>query len=411
MTDFDTDIQQARQESLVLAGMPHSSRCQIIQEIATNISQNISPIITENSKDLQQAKSDGISTALLDRLVLNEDRLQSMVQGMQKIVDLPDPLSGSQAWTTENNLQIKKVKTPIGVILVVYEARPNVSTDTVALCLKTANAALLKGSRQTSHTNSIIGKITEEILSQYNLGNVMKFYPSLSHDQAHELVSNKNLDIIIPRGGEKLKKVVRESAKCSVLGAGGGVCHAYISEHANPEYTKQIIGNAKMQRPSVCNALESILVHESQLHLLPDLLAPLIDAGVIFHADPRIKELFVGQDQFTLSTSWGEEYLDMQVSIKVVGSLKEAIQHINQYSTGHSETIISSDQNEIDQFIQLVDSACVYANASTRFTDGEVFGFGAEIGISTQKLHARGPIGPAELTTYKYQIIGEGHIR
>lgn len=395
-----------------LASLEHKSRCLIIEQVSKAIKSNFAKILEANQKDLEAGKADGMTTALIDRLTLTEARLNGMVSGLSKIASLPDPLDDSIEYVHQNGMKIKKVRAPIGVLLVVYEARPNVTTDTVGLALKTGNAAILKGSRQTKFTNAALAEVIGEVLAQNSLDGTIVFFPSLTAEQSLELVSSPDLDLVIPRGGEGLKNLVKQHAKAPVLGAGGGVCHVYISPSADLDAAAKIIFNAKTQRPGVCNALETVLIHESLLDKvkIDELFAELLNFKVEIRADEKLCKL---NDKFKLAAEfdWATEYLDLILSVKTVNSVNDAIHHINKYGTGHSDAIITQDDEEAEIFCKLVDSGCVYVNASTRFTDGEEFGFGAEIGISTQKLHARGPIGPKELTTCKYIITGDGQIR
>ncbi len=396
-----------------LASLAVEKRNQIIIEIADLIKNNTKYILEANQKDIIIGQENKLTNTLLDRLSLNESRLNSMAESLSKIASLPDPLNiENKTWTHPQGMLIRKIRVPIGLLLVVYEARPNVTTDTIGLVIKTGNAAILKGSRQTENTNMALAKYIKIVLEKYNLVECFGFYNSLTEKQSIELISDKNIDLIIPRGGEKLKEFVKTHAKASVLGAGGGLCHVYISDKANLKKAQEIIFNAKTQRPSVCNSIETVLIHQNLLNTssIKDLFQPLLDHKVIIKADQTICDL---NENFELAkySDWETEYLDLILSVKSVNSAQEAIEHINQYSTGHSEAIITEDNKEAEVFCQAVDSACVYVNASTRFTDGEEFGFGAEIGISTQKLHARGPIGLTELTTYKYLIWGQGQVR
>lgn len=410
---FSTKINIAKKESRILATLEHSYRCQIIKDIAMHIQANTPAILTSNQQDIEQAKHNNTPIALLDRLTLTEDRVTDMCEGMLSIADLPNPLiTESEYINPDNQLIIKKQRVPLGLILVVYEARPNVGTDTVAISLKTGNAVILKGSKHTKYTNQCIQQLVSEILIKYNIKNCIMFETELSYEQTAELISHSNIDLIIPRGGENLKNIVNKLAKAPVLGAGGGVCHAYISEFADLKKASEIITNAKTHRPSVCNALESVLIHKSlmtkdNLDLIFNNIMNNCSVKVVASQDIQ---QYLNCDLADDST-WSNEYLDLQLSAKSVDSLEDAINHINTYSTGHSDCIISENIEECQLFMDLVDSSCVYSNASTRFTDGSVFGFGAEIGISTQKLHARGPIGIKELTSYKYQIVGNGQIR
>lgn len=396
-----------------LACLSNEKRNQIIIEIADLIKNNINYILTANQKDINIGKQNKLTNTLLDRLSLNESRLNSMVESLYKIAKLPDPLNiENKTWTHKSGMLIQKIRVPIGLLLIVYEARPNVTTDTIGLVIKTGNAAILKGSRQTENTNIALSKYIKIVLEKYNLLECFGFFNTLDEKQSIELISNKNIDLIIPRGGEKLKEFVKKYAVASVLGAGGGLCHIYISDKADLQKAQQIIFNAKTQRPSVCNSVETVLIHKNLLdkNTIKTLFQPLLDHKVSIKADQELCNL---NTNFELATEldWETEYLDLILAIKSVNSLEEATEHINKYSTRHSEAIITENETEAKIFCQIIDSACIYVNASTRFTDGEEFGFGAEIGISTQKLHARGPIGLTELTTYKYLILGQGQIR
>lgn len=413
---FSNLVKACKKSSLELASKEHSFRCELIKFISKELYEQREKILVANTKDIEEAKRENIGSALLDRLSIDEKRLDGMLKGLEKIAALPDPLDSCEEFTHANGMKIQKVRVPIGVILVVYEARPNVSTDTVGLAIKTGNAVILRGSRQTKFTNTAIAEITSEILAKYKLNDSVVFLPNLSREESASLIGCKELDLIIPRGGEKLKETVHEHAKAPVLGAGGGICHLYISEKADLEKASEIIFNAKTQRPSVCNALEKVLINEKLLdhENISKLFSKLCDFGVEIRADEKIRDIKENvKISFKPATEedWETEYLDLILGAKTASSLIEAIEHINKYGTGHSDGIISEDKAECDIFCKFIDSACVYVNASTRFTDGEEFGFGAEIGISTQKLHARGPIGPRELTTYKYIIKGSGQVR
>ncbi len=395
---FLEKLEKAKRNSYNLASMDHQLRCQIIEDIASVLSASKDYILKENQKDLSQAEIENISVSLKDRLKLDEKRLDSMIDSLRKIIELADPLVEEKSWTHKNGMTITKVRVPIGLLLVFYEARPNVTTDTIGLALKTGNSVILKGSRQTKYTNIAIEKVIQDVLRKYNLKDNILFFSDLNHEESKELLKSSKIDLVIPRGGENLKNFVKENSLAPVLGAGGGVCHVYVAETADLKSAANIIFNAKTQRPSVCNALECVLIHEKHLNQESfDLLfKKLIDFGV------EISEN---------SEDYGKEFLDLKLCVKTVNSLDSAIEHINFYGTGHSDSIITQDMDEAKIFCKKIDSACVYVNASTRFTDGEEFGFGAEIGISTQKLHARGPIGPAQLTSYKYLILGKGQVR
>lgn len=415
---FDELIEKSKKASLKFSSYSHDFRCKLIQEIAESLIENTELILEANKTDLEFARKENITSALLDRLKLTKERILSMSNSMIKLIKIQDPLGeeNSTSWLHLQGMQMKKIRVPLGVILVVYEARPNVTTDTTALCIKTANACILRGSRQTKNSNRALGDCINKILKKYNLEDLIKIIEELSHEDSLELIKHKKLDLIIPRGGEKLKAIIKENAFAPVLGAGGGVCHAYISEHADLNKASEIIFNAKTQRPSVCNALEAVIlnkkiINSENLRILFDKLINNKNNPVCIKADEFINNKFNNKFELASQEDCGKEYLDFKLFAKSVESLEEAIEYINKYGTGHSDCIITENTGEAENFCKLVDSACVYVNSSTRFTDGEEFGFGAEIGISTQKLHARGPIGPQELTSYKYLILGDGQIR
>ncbi|MDX1918339.1 MAG: glutamate-5-semialdehyde dehydrogenase [Candidatus Caenarcaniphilales bacterium] len=390
----------------------HFERCQILEELAESLTDKIDKILQANSEDQEEQRKEAISGALLDRLTLSPERIKGIADGLKKLAGLPDPLGLVMEYTHPKGMLIQKIRVPIGLLLVVYEARPNVTIDSVGLALKTGNKVVLKGSRQTKYTNQALSEIVLGVLRLHQLEDSIAFFSDLEHDQAAQLIGSEKFDLVIPRGGEKLKQTVLALAKAPVLGAGGGVCHAYISSSADLDMAAELIFNAKTQRPSVCNALEKVLVHESHLKKshLEKILKKICDYGVELYCDDKVRNC-IGYGERAAEDEWHREYLDLKIGVKAVSSLNEAIQHINFYSTGHSDLIVTEDQSEAETFCQQVDSACVYVNVSTRFTDGEEFGLGAEIGISTQKLHARGPIGSHELTTYKYLIKGDGQIR
>ena len=410
--ELDQLIWQTKQQAHKLTSLHTANKNQLLQDLALALEANQRYLLKANQQDLEIAQASNLASSLQDRLTLNEERLASMAQGLMKIAEIPDPLTENQTWQLENGLVICKQTVPLGLLLIIYEARPNVTTDAFALALKTGNACFLKGSRQTRHTNEALASLIKPLLQKHDLDQVFHFLTNISTEESIDLIAHPAFDLIIPRGGENLKNLVQSKAQSPVLGAGGGICHAYISEYADLEKAAQIIFNAKTQRPSVCNALEKVLINHKLLQpeIIDTIFKPCIEAGVLLKADAPLQKL---NSVFVQATSqdWKTEYLDLILTVKSVNSVEEAAAHINEYGTGHSEVIISEDEAEASLFGQLVDAACVYTNASTRFTDGEVFGFGAEIGISTQKLHARGPLGAKELTTYKYLIKGDGQTR
>jgi glutamate-5-semialdehyde dehydrogenase len=395
-----------------LLNLSSQTKKTILLEVADKLLQNKEEILKANKKDSIIAEKDQLSSSLIERQTLTQAKIEGMAGGLKKLADLEDPLAEGIEWTHPKGMKIRKISVPIGIILIIYEARPNVTTDAFGICLKTGNAGVFKGSRQTFNTNSYLSDLILKVLSKYDLQDCYAFFNNASREESDELISSESIDLIIPRGGEALKEHVKKLAKAPILGAGGGVCHAFVAESADLDKAAKIIFNGKTQRPSVCNALETVLIHQSHLdnNSLQQILTPLKEAGVRIKADEDIRRIDTDLEP-TNEEDWSTEYLELIISLKTVGSLDEAVEHINKYGTGHSDCIITENSLEGESFCNLVDSACTYVNASTRFTDGEEFGFGAEIGISTQKFHARGPIGPKDLTTYKYIILGEGQTR
>lgn len=386
----------------------------ILQSMADALDEKREMIKAENQKDLAAGGAARLTPAMLDRLELTDSLLDSMIKGIRDVAHLKDPIGTEiSQWIRPNGLQIIKQRVPIGVIGVIYESRPNVTADTAALCIKTSNAIILRGGKEAMHSNAAIADAIVE-------GGVRKGLPEhavqlvRSTDRAavtELLHMDDALDLIIPRGGEALIQLVTQEARMPVIKNYKGVCHTYVDENADLEMACSVAVNAKCQRPGVCNAMETLLVHERIAEVfLPRVSRRLRDAGVELRGDPRACELVPDMIP-AREEDWYEEYLDLILSVRVVPSLMEAIAHINHYGSGHSDAIISSDESAQNTFLKRVDSAAVYVNASTRFTDGGEFGMGAEIGISTDKLHARGPMGLEELTTYKYLVKGRGQIR
>lgn len=386
----------------------------ILDYIALGIDQNRSEIIKANLIDLENGKARGMNQGLLDRMLLNDKRLDGIIEGIYQVKALNDPIGElCNTRILENGLQIQQMRVALGVVGMIYEARPNVSVDAAILCLKAGNACMLRGSKDIINSNKVLVKIMREALEKASFNpNIICLLEDTSYETANQFMKlNGYIDVLIPRGSAKLIKNTVMNATIPVLETGSGNCHTYVDKEADLEKALPIIMNAKTQRTSVCNACESILIHQDvSIDFIKQLITSLQSANVIIHGDETIKSL---NDQVILGNEedWGKEYLDLEVSIKMVNSLQDAIDHINQYSTQHSEAIISENSENIQKFLKEVDSACVYANASTRFSDGFEFGLGAEIGISTQKLHARGPMGLQALTTLKYIIQGNGQIR
>lgn len=386
----------------------------ILTEIAQNLRKECGSILTANAEDVREGIQAGMSQGLLDRLKLTEDRISQIAEGLVQITKLPDPVGNVlEKFTRPNGLVISKVSVPMGVIGIIYESRPNVTADAFGLCFKAGNAVILKGGSDALHSNIAITNVIRETLEKNRLNpDMIQLITATDRAVTAEFMKMKGyVDVLIPRGGAGLIKAVVENATIPVIETGTGNCHIYIDKDADIEKAVKIIVNAKTQRIGVCNACESLVIHRDiREKLLPPLAKALQEKNVEMRADDGIREIMPDLKAAT-PEDYGTEYLSLIVSMKTVDSVDEAIEHINRYNTGHSESIITENMEAAEKFLKGVDAACVYVNASTRFTDGFEFGFGAEIGISTQKLHARGPMGLRELTSYKYTIIGNGQIR
>jgi len=409
-----TQAVQAKQELLTLST---TIKNEILRQVAKSLKEKTAEIIAVNAKDVEAATAKGLTTALIDRLTLTPSRITAMAQSLEEIANFPDPIGEIvSGWRHENGLTIAQKRVPIGVIGMIYESRPNVTIDVAALALKTSNAVILRGSSSTLASNKYLNDLFNTVGKKYGLPNyAVQFVESPERALVQDLIqATTYIDVIIPRGGKNLKEFIIANAMVPVIETGAGVCHVYVDSSGNIEQAIEIIINAKTQRPSVCNAIESVIVHqEIAPKLLPKLTECLLAENAELRYDTRAKKIIENQPAIKLATSedFGEEYLDLILSLKLVADVNEAIEHINTYSTHHSDAIISQNSESIEKFLNLVDSAVVYANASTRFSDGGEFGFGGEIGISTQKLHARGPMGLKSLTTIKYIVRGEGQIR
>ena len=370
-------------------------------------------IIEQNAIDLKNGEEKGMHPGLLDRLRLDESRIKGMAEGLRQVVNLPDPVGEVlETYTRLNGLSIQKRRVPIGVIGIIYESRPNVTADAFGLCFKSGNAVILKGGSDAIHSNmAITSVIREALLKEGITADAILLIESTDRSVVQEFMRLREyVDLLIPRGGAGLIKSVVEGSTIPVIETGTGNCHIYVDEFADPEKAVPIIINAKTQRIGVCNACESLVIHEAAAaRLLPALSDALKEHGVEIRGDHKVQEMIDCVP--AAEEDYGREYLDYIISMKTVSSIEEAIAHINKYNTKHSEAIITENTENAQKFLHEVDAACVYVNASTRFTDGFEFGFGAEIGISTQKLHARGPMGLKELTSYKYVITGNGQIR
>lgn len=406
--------ERAKKAKSVLASSSGETRNKALYEIAKALRENAEKIIEANRIDVEKGNENGLTPSLIDRLSLDSGRIEGMAKGAEDIAALSDPIGRAVGGTTRpNGLRIEKISVPLGVIGVIYEARPNVTADAAALCIKSGNAVILRGGKEAINSNLAIAGVMREAVKKAGLPeDVICFVEDTSRDSAKELMRlNGYVDVLIPRGGAGLIKSVVENSSVPVIETGAGNCHIYIDETADAQMASDIVFNAKTSRPSVCNSCESLVIHSAALErVLPLVCEKLSEKNVEIRGDERAAGAVDGIIPAT-DEDWGKEYLDYIISIKTVDSVEEAIEHINRYSTGHSESIITCDFASAMKFQQQVDSAAVYVNASTRFTDGGEFGFGAEIGISTQKLHARGPLGLNELTSQKYIISGSGQIR
>ncbi|MBG9451027.1 gamma-glutamyl phosphate reductase [Cytobacillus firmus] len=402
--------QKAKKAAEELAKKTTQQKNRALELISGQLMQEKNFILTENDKDLDEGRKNGMSDALLDRLRLNEARLEDMADALLQLARLEDPVGEIISdWERPNGLEITQVRVPLGVVGMIYEARPNVTVDASSLCLKTGNAVMLRGSSTAIHSNKAIVQVIHHALDKSDLPReAVQLIEDTSRETASAMFRlNDYLDVLIPRGGAKLIKTVVEHSTVPVLETGAGNCHIYIDESADKEMAVSIAVNAKTQRPSVCNACETILVHRDWQGLT-DLVNALMEKGVVIHGGEGVS----GEGIIpAMEEDWAAEYLGLEVAMKVTESLDEAITHINRFGTKHSEAIISSNPENVQKFLNEVDAAAVYHNASTRFTDGFEFGFGAEIGISTQKLHARGPMGLPALTSTKYIVKGNGQVK
>jgi len=397
-----------------LARMNTNEKDNFLEMLAQRLVENANYILSENEKDLTNGKEKGLSTALLDRLKLDEDRVKGIAKGVRDIVSLPDPVGKVDGMEKlPNGLLVGKMRTPIGSILIIYEARPNVTVDAFALCFKSGNATILKGGSEAINSNRALIKIIKDTLKECSIDpDVVEFVDSTDRGIVNELLQlDQYIDLVIPRGGEGLIKFVSKNAMMPVIKHYKGVCHVYVDEGADLGNALEIAVNAKVQRPGVCNAMETLLVNANEADEFLGMLKPRMDKeGVELRGCERTVNALPGIAKAT-EDDWYTEYLDLILSVKVVDDVDEAIYHINRYGSHHSDAIVTKDYGRSMRFLQEVDSAAVYANASTRFTDGGEFGLGAEIGISTDKIHARGPMGLEELTSVKWIVFGSGQIR
>lgn len=407
-------LREARRASKSLLRLPDDMIIKVLNDTADALVSNTDAILAANAKDLSRMSSDDPK---YDRLKLTPERIAGIASDMRNVATLPSPRVELESRVRPNGLIIKKVAVPFGVIGVIYEARPNVTADVFSLCFRSGNVCVLKGGHDADDSNKAIIDVIHSILRKYNINTAVATLLPATREATDELLAARGLvDLIIPRGSQRLIESVRSKSVVPVIETGAGVCHCYVDASADTVMARNIVNNAKTRRVSVCNALDCVIVNSGKLDSLPDICAPLKDAKVLIHADERAYRALDGNypaDLLKQATEgdFGTEFLGYEMGIKTVDTLDEALEHIEQYGSGHSESIVSASDEAMQRFANEVDAACVYTNAPTSFTDGAQFGLGAEIGISTQKMHARGPMGLAEIMTYKWQIAGSGQTR
>ena len=406
-------LQKAKEAAAVIGTMGAGEKNRLLKEMADALEANHSAIISENEKDLAYAHENNLSSAMVDRLILNETRIAAMAKSIREVAALKEPVGRVlDGWQVESGLNIQKVSIPIGVIGIIYESRPNVTSDTAALCFKSSNVCVLKGGKEAQHSNQIIADVLQEVLVRNDLPKeIISLLPDASREGVAKMIKmDQYVDLIIPRGGEGLIRYVSENATVPVVKHDKGLCHVYIDEDADLDKARNIVLNAKCRRTGICNAMETLLV---DIRVAPLVLPEYLEAFAQFGTELRGCERTRSYIDIAEATEedFDTEYLDNILSIKVVDGVNDAIVHIARYGSGHSESIVTENYTTGEKFLNAIDAACVYINASTQFTDGGEFGFGAEVGISTNKLHARGPMGINDLTTYKYKIYGNGQTR
>jgi glutamate-5-semialdehyde dehydrogenase len=405
---------KARAASRKLAGLSSAIKDRALDAMAGAIQSRADEILDANTSDLERAEADAVAGALIDRLTLTPERIDAMADGLRDLISLKDPIGEViDGWTQPNGLRITKVRVPLGVIGIIYEARPNVTVDASGLCVKSGNACILRGSRIAISSNIALARIIDAAGVDAGLPpDTVQLIADTDRESAKELMRmREHVDVLIPRGGAELIRTVVEESTVPVIETGVGTCHVYVDARADLDKALPILLNAKTQRPGVCNAAETLLVHQAAADaFLPGAIDRLLAAGVELRGDDRTQK-YSQEVKPATENDWHAEYLDLILAVRVVDSLGEAIDHVNTYGSNHTDAIVTEDYSAARRFTAEVDSACVMVNASTRFADGGEFGFGAEIGISNQKLHARGPMGLAELTSYKYVVEGDGQVR
>jgi glutamate-5-semialdehyde dehydrogenase len=412
--DMKVQVQKAKKAAQLLATVSTQKKNDFLGDLAQRLEGEQSRIEQENQKDVKIAVENNMKSGFIDRLILNKKRIQGMADGLRQVAALADPVGEVMSgWKRPNGLMVTKVRVPLGVLAIIYEARPNVTIDSIGLGIKSGNSLVLRGSSSALNSNRLLILLARESLRQYSLPeDSVQLIESTSHDDIAQLLALREyIDVAIPRGGAGLIHNVVTHSQVPVIETGVGNCHVYVDKEADLGMAERIVMNAKIQRPSVCNAVETLLIHQDIAKIfLPQVSMSLKKAGVEIRGCEQARQILPDLIPAT-EDDWKTEYLDLILAVKVVKTLNEAIEHINTYGTRHSESIITENYSNAKNFMEKVDSAAVYVNASTRFTDGEQFGLGAEIGISTQKIHARGPMGLQELTTIKYVVYGTGQIR
>ncbi|MAD41523.1 MAG: glutamate-5-semialdehyde dehydrogenase [Arcobacter sp.] len=406
-------LEEAKKTSRTIANLDTHTKNRVLREMAQALIAHSDYILEHNNKDMSEGTLNNLSSALLDRLLLTQQRIEDMALAIKQIAEQKEPVGKTlEGWITEDGLNIQKITVPIGVIGIIYESRPNVTSDTAALCFKSGNVCVLKGGKEAAYSNKAIANVLKQVLTKNKLPEqAISLLPDYTREGVANLIKqDKYVDLIVPRGGEALIKYVSENSSVPVIKHDKGLCHIFVDKDAAHNKIIDIAINAKCQRPGVCNSMETLLIHEEiAAYILPGLYDEFIEHGTLLKGcEETAKYIDV---KIATEEDYNTEYLANILNIKVVKNVDEAIDHIARYGSGHSESILSENYTVVNKFLDYIDAACVYANASTRFTDGGAFGLGAEVGISTNKLHSRGPMGISDLTTFKYKIYGKGQIR